>query len=363
MTLLATEKLSIKWLNNQEQFSLNLPWLTLDVEVDSEDKNWIEEASNSIHTNPTSPVVQKFLNFFREYPIFFHAPRKLNEFSKLDLQPCLPLPPNIKFGTPLQFLNSLGIPASDTLIKDTPQNWKWDFDKIAEKALIPGTDLYDPVSFVSYLILYRLEQEGDTWTGQDGLGKFLESLLKEDEEKFFKAVGWISRQSHYVTTQFHISVLPSLKHFSKAKDLIQHFIQDEVGHYKFMDQVLKELDYGLEDFKLGDATSWQFDVFELIGTVSPLAFSAIMNIFEIAYYGGQDPIAQILKKSSKPKAAKGYDQHYKINQVNRHCDIPVQFSERLGPQTYEHLRLTVCLFELTLHFLDEMEKAFVKDLN
>src|SRR5258708_1617606 len=84
-------------------------------------------------------------------------------------------------------------------------------------------DLYDPVSFVSYLICYRLEWESVTWSGQDGFGQFLERLLKHDEAQFFQAIGWVSKQSWFVTTEACQGMEPALIHFEKAHDLIHHY--------------------------------------------------------------------------------------------------------------------------------------------
>src|SRR5688500_2021894 len=93
-----------------------------------------------------------------------------------------------------------------------------------------------------------------------------------------------------------------------------------------------------------------------MASLSPLAFSAMINIFEAAFYEGQDPIWRVVKQSSKPEAARGYDLHYKINQEHRHCDMPLVLAQRLAPQCKEHLILTLAIFELTLYFLDQMEK-------
>jgi hypothetical protein len=355
------ESLKVNWQKEGKEFNLLLPWLTMTIDVEEKEKPWIQEATNSFNKNPSLPSVQKFFETLKDYPISYQAPRKIEEFKGQDLQPCPDTLNHLDFSTPEAFLKSLGVPLSNDLEETMLPQWTWDLNKILEKSRIPETTLYDPVSMVTYLIGYRLNWESTSWSGQDGLGQSLEALLKKDEEKFFRIMGWISRQSHYVTKQFHISVQPSLKHFPKAEKEIQHFIQDEVGHYKFMEQTLQDLGFrGSEEFSLGEGTRWMLDAFEEMGKVSPLAFSAMINIFEAAYYEGQDPLSRVLKKSSKPEAARGYDLHYKINQEHRHCDMPVILSKYLAPQTKEHVQLTVCLFECSLHFLDEMEKRILK---
>jgi hypothetical protein len=86
----------------------------------------------------------------------------------------------------------------------------------------------------------------------------------------------------------------------------------------------------------------------------------MLNIFEAAYYEGADPISRVIKQSSRPHAVQAYDLHYKINQEHRHCDMPLILAERFTPQTYEHAALTLGLFELTLNFLDQIEKNLAK---
>lgn len=351
------ESLKTTWAKDGQSFELILPWLDMTIEVEAADKSWIQEATQLIHDQPEVPSVQKFLENLKDYPVAYRAPRHEKEFEGKDLQPCPTTLSHLDFSTPRDFLTSLGVPLGTELSSTIKDRWTWNIDTILAKTKIPGSSLYDPLSVVSYLICYRLNWESDTWSGKDGLGQSLEAILKEDEDKFFWMMGWISRQSHYVTTQFHQSVLPALVHFPRAAKEIQHFIQDEVGHYKFMEQTLHDLGFkGPEDFSLGEGTRWMLDAFEEMGRLSPLAFSAMINLFEAAYYEGQDPLSRVIEKSSRPEAARGYDLHYKINQEHRHCDMPLIFSQKAGPQTEDHVRLTVCLFECTLHFLDEMEK-------
>lgn len=356
MVLQPYEKLKITWSPTGEDFTINLPWLTMAIDVEKEEASWIEEATQNLHQSPSLPSVQKFFETLKAYPMAYQRPRSLIEFEGQDLQECPKSLDKIDCATPESFLKSIDVPFSPHLQQDLPKSWAWDEKQILSKAKIKDSSLYDPLSLISYLICYRLDWESTTWSGQDGLGQILEKFLQEDEKKFFRMIAWISRQSHYVTTQFHISVRPALKHFSKAKSALEHFIQDEVGHFRFMEQTIADLGFkGAHEFSLGDATRWMLDAFERMGIISPLAFSAMINLFEAAYYEGQDPLSRVIEKSSKPHAARGYILHYKINQEHRHCDMPLILGAYLAPQTQEHALLTIRLFELTLAFLDSME--------
>lgn len=352
------ERLNVRWNNSNNSFILSLPWVAMEVDVNEKDKTWIKDATEHLKSAPSNLNVQKFLHELKDYPIFYVQPRTLQDFHGKDLQPCSPL--TINSSTPDALISTFGCDIVDGLKRDILSDWTWDREKILSKAKIPETDLYDPLSFISYLICYRLEWESTSWSGQDGFGQFLERLLKCNEEQFFQAIGWVTKQSWYVTTEAYQAMDPALTHFSKARDQIDHFIRDEIGHHKFMEQVFRDIGLEKEDFPVGSATKWLLDAFTRTATLSPLAFSALINIFEAAYYEGQDPISRVIKMSSKPHAAQGYDLHYKINQEHRHCDMPIQLAAYLSPQTKEQTLLTLGLFEQTLYFLDQMEKDFAK---
>lgn len=358
MLYIPYEKMTIKWVNSGRRFILSLPWLSMQVAVKEEDKEWVRDAIYHLHTLPSHPAVQKFLEKFKDYPLYYIHHRNLEDFKGQDLQLCPDI--EVDSSTPHLFIETFECNIGRELKEDMISHWTWERDKILDKARIPGTDVYDPITLISYLICYRLEWESTTWSGQDGFGQFLESLLKQDEEQFFQAIGWVSKQSWYVTTESCKAMEPALTHFEKGRDCVHHFICDEVGHYKFMEQVFKDIGLNKEDFPISSGTKWLLRAHKRTAKISPLAFSAMINLFEAAYYEGQDPISRVIKLSSKPHAAEGFDLHYKINQEHRHCDMPLRFAAFLAPQTQEHVLLTLSLFELTLNFLDTMEKNLAK---
>nr|MBA3812998.1 hypothetical protein [Alphaproteobacteria bacterium] len=319
---------------------------------------WILDATRRLQSHPSSPNVQRFIHDLKDYPIFYIQTRKLEDFKGQDLQPCTEL--TIDSSTPAQLLSTFGCEIADELKAEALSAWTWDWEKILSKARIEGTDLYDPLSLISYLICYRLEWESGSWTGHDGLGQFLENLLNHDEEQFFQAIGWISKQSWYVTSTSCQGMQPALTHFDKASELIHHYICDEAGHYKFMEQVFQDINLDKDVFPVAPGTKWLLAAHKQTAVLSPLAFSAMLNLFEAAYYEGQDPISRVIKLSSRPHAAEGYDLHYKVNQEHRHCDMPLKLANFLAPQTYAHASLTLGLFELTLNILDFTEKRLAK---
>lgn len=356
------EKISVEWIkeadSSDEGFVLSLPWLSLDIDVDDENKGWIQDAVSHLRTNPQNSNVQRFIEELNDYPISYVHPRKLEEFEGKDLQECLDI--SVDASTPSSLLATFGCPIDLSLKEDVPDAWTWDQEKILSKAQIEGTDLYDPIAFVSYLVCYRLEWESKGWTGQNKFGKFMEALLSQDEEQFFQVIGWVARQSWYVTSESGKAMEPALTHFPKARERIAHFIADEAGHYKFMEQVFHELSLNKEDFPIGEGTKWLLDSRKRAAVISPLAFSAMVSLFEAPYYEKEDSIGRIISLSSKPQARRGFDLHHKINQEHRHCDVPVHFAACVAPQKRPHALLTLGLFELTLNILDQMEQNLVK---
>ncbi len=365
MQYIPYEKMSINWVEpsqtTDEGFVLTLPWLSMEFDVEQEDKSWIQDATRRLHAHPESENVQKFIRQVKDYPVFYVKPRQIKEFEGKDLQECASL--DVDTSTPSRLVETFGCPIEASLKEDILSGWTWDWEKILNKARIEGTELYDPVSLVSYLICYRLDWESRSWLGKDGFGIFLETLLKKDEQQFFQVIGWIARQSWHVTTETYGAMKPALTRFPKMREVVSHFMTDEIGHYKFMEQVFDALDLNREDFPVGDATKWLLDCHRRTADISPLAFSAMVNIFEAAYYEGKDPISRVVELSSRPHAAHGYDMHYKINQEHRHCDMPVHMASRLAPQTHGHVLLTLGIFELTLNFLDRMEQKLAKSFD
>ncbi len=361
------EKIDISWIEaglasgqpNAESFHFTLPWVSTQVDVKQQDKGWIREATACLHTDPLNKNVQKFIGEFKDYPISYVKPRTLEDFEGKDLQEGSHL--DVDPSTPASLLSTFGCPVDPSILEDVIPAWKWDQEKILSKARIEGTDLYDPLSLVTYLVCYRLEWESMGWVGQDGFVGFLETLVNTREEKeFFQAIGWISRQAWQVMTEFCPSMEPALTRFSKAKKEISRYISEETGHYKFMEQVFNELDLNKDDFPVGGGTRWLLDSYKHAAVVSPLAFSAMVSLFEASYYEEEESIAAVIKLSSRPHAGRGYELHRKVNQEYRHCDVSGRFASYLAPQTRSHALLTVGLFELTLNLLERMEQKLAK---
>ena len=153
---------------------------------------------------------------------------------------------------------------------------------------------------------------------------------------------------------------PALTQFSTAKELLQHYIADEVGHHKFMERVFQDLDLDKDAFSVEAWAKWIMSSFKHAASLSPLTFTMMINIFEIAYSDAPDATSRAINLSSRPYAAHGYDLHYKINREHRHCDMPLAFARYLGPQKRSHVLLAIRLFEVILNILEGMEQRLAK---
>jgi len=154
MLYLPHERLAVEWMPNDTGFNLTLPWLSMEIGVAESEKSWIKDAIENLHESSLNENTQRFIKDLKDYPLFYLKPRSIDDFKDQDLQSGSSL--NVDMTTPQRFIETVGIPFDPMLEKDVPQQWTWNWEKIIEKARINGTDLYDPLSFVSYLICYRL---------------------------------------------------------------------------------------------------------------------------------------------------------------------------------------------------------------
>ena len=182
MSYIPHEKLSIDWVENEQSFTLSVPWVSVEVDVRDEDRGWLRDATEHLHSTPANSNVQRFINDLKSYPIFYLKPRPLKELKKQPLQACPPL--TVDSSTPVTFIATFGCATPAELTDNIPPVWSWDSKAILSKARIAGTNLYDPLSFVSYLICYRLEWESTSWGNQDGFEQFLMKLLSAMRTNF-----------------------------------------------------------------------------------------------------------------------------------------------------------------------------------
>lgn len=73
------EHLSAQWIPFTSTLSLTLPWLSLEIEVEEDQKEWIMQATEKLGSDPAHPLTQKFLGNLKEYPVSYHKSRPIEE--------------------------------------------------------------------------------------------------------------------------------------------------------------------------------------------------------------------------------------------------------------------------------------------
>ena len=346
--------MAIEW-QDKDNFRLRLPWLSIDLEVTEEDHPWVTQAIDDLDKNPLSQPAQRFLNDLSGYPISYLLPREKHlvpntkedfpQHLKLYLRRC-----------PQDFGRHLDTHVDDQI--SWPEDWAWNIDEI-DKACQIEEGKYDPLTAVTYLMGKRLEVEGYHRHYYDQLPKALDQLRQEDEQAFFKVMAAIIRQTHYVTSSFKECVTPALTTFPQAGDLIKDFMKEEEGHDRLMSASLRELGYQEVDvIKVFPSVILTMELFKLAASSCPLAFTSMVGYFEGEGYEASDPLADVLKKSSKPKSARGYERHYEINKESNHNHMIFSLAQHLGWQDKETLMFTSRLLELASHLRTLSEQCF-----
>ena len=154
------EGLSVEWIN-PSKFTITLPWISLEVDIEEEnDKEWIIEAVQSLTKGINSSNLQRFLGYFKDYPISYITPRnKLNdnfvpEVSDVDNA--------LDLKSPKSLVRSINTNVSQALIDLLPLKWDWSIEEVLNISRINNIDLYDPQTVITYLIGKRLVSESFT---------------------------------------------------------------------------------------------------------------------------------------------------------------------------------------------------------
>lgn len=124
MFYVSHEKLSINWTSKGDSFMLSLPWLSMELDIAAEDKGWIQDATDHLHSSAPNLNVQKFITQLKDYPIFYIHPQNIEHFKGKNLQPCPEL--NVDSSTPSALLKTFGCPIADELKNESIPEWTWD---------------------------------------------------------------------------------------------------------------------------------------------------------------------------------------------------------------------------------------------
>lgn len=357
MTYIPFPSLKTCWYNDKSGFTLSLPWVTLEIDVEQEDLPWIEKAITFLHIDNNSEVVQKFLSALGDHCVAYIKPRIVAENIGIISEETLE---SIPLQTPKELAE--WIVGEGESLPNLPFSlqWQWDLEEVCRIAKIEGKDLYDPVTVITFLRGLMLDADATTDQFRVNLPESLDRLRQHDEKKFFEFMKGMLRQTHYITQKFQEYAPASLANFPEATEEITQFLKEEKGHDKLMEHSLKilgcenptEIDPSLEIILT-------MEIFKKAIETFPMAFVAMVGFFEGGEYGESDPIADVLKQSSLPDSALGYQRHFEINRQENHNHMVYTLAQKLPLQTYESVLFTVRALELVCYRANYSDQALV----
>lgn len=312
----------VQWSFDQNNIlSVRSPWIDLDIDIDEENKAWVQEAVHNLSRNPEIKSCQQLLSDLKEYRLSYLAPRPLERPDSPT-----PLPKSLPLG--------------------------WSLDPILTAARCPNNqDLFDPVTLVSYLEAYRLKGEAESDQQRQNLPLSLERLKDQDEERFFYVIALLYRQTYEITRAIQRLLPDAILRFPVISEPLTHFLEEEKGHDTLMRLSLRHLGYeDPETLPLFNSIKKTLELLDEISKASPLAMTLAVGFFEGSFYQNTDDLAECIKHSSNPKAAIGYQRHFEINREGHHTEMIFELAAALPAQLKEEVEYaTACLEALTLY--------------
>jgi hypothetical protein len=352
------KEMKVSWDSSQTDLTVSLPWVSIDIDINPNDRIWVQEAIENLYDRPSHASVQKFLEPLKEYNVGYYAPQasipsKLPSSSQslLDIS---------VISSPHNFITYLGSQFLEEL-NDLPSQWCWDIEEICEASLIANTLAYDSLSVGSLLIGKMLGSEAQTKNQRIDLPQQLDILRQKNEGNFFNICKILIRQTHYITCKFQEYAPHALKCFPEARQVIEGFIREEVGHDKLMSSSLKVLKCPYpEEVSVLPEIALLMEVFKFASSNFPLAFSCLISFFEGMSYTESDPIADVLLKSSCPEAAKGYQVHFNINKEHQHKDTALHLMQKLPPRNKQEVSVAARTVELAAKLGNIFDISLIK---
>ncbi len=346
--------LKIEWAADKNSFRLMLPWIQLDIDIDSGERDWIKLATLYLHHSPNHPLVQKFLENFSALPIAF---QKKITWPSDNLIPMDAPASSIEFLSPKDFLSFVNIDASQDAYLF--ENWNWDLNSFLNHTYLAAFNAYDPISALTLGLSFSWNHEAKMHHTIWGLPQVLDLMRIQNESLFFDHMAQLLESTLFVTHQVPPLLLKAKETFPEAKEILQHFYIEELGHDRLMEKALNVLGESRPRFfNPSSPLILLMQLFDYATYHSPIAITAFISLFEGRLYPELDPLARILEKSSKPKAAKGYAQHFHINKSHNHNDEAWELMQSLPLQPKENIILIFRILELASHLISELDDQF-----
>lgn len=314
------EELRAEVIHDENVVRLSTPWTKIEAKFPLDMTEKVSAFCREINLPGTASnnSLSEFLHIFKDHYVAYLMPRVL------PLQPsqCSSTKTAIRerLATPEEWIHAFA-PVVAHNIQLTGSQWQLDCEALLAQSRVPGTDTFDAASAYRVIMRWALKAITESLVAQTdaSLFKFLEAALASDEAVFFDTAKYYIRQYHYVTSNSFECLTPAIESMPFARELVHHLAHEEYGHGSFTASSLKHL--GLEtptSIPLGPHVVAIMDFLRAAAHLNPLAFSCLFNLFELPGEQRQDPIAALLRRSSRPMAANGLDAHFKLNKDGAH---------------------------------------------
>lgn len=315
------EETKLEYQSTKKALNVTLPWLwgTLDSRRfnDSELLTLSDESQNTLFKK------HKFADAeILKLPFIYLLPRE--ELKTLPGRREVVVPENIN-----DQLKQSGISFSNLLLAN---EFSWSIDEVLKLASL-NDEYFDPLTIYTAVRRFRNKQSILSDNYSTTLNKKLTELQTENEKKLFQLIRILLMQSYYVTSRSQITLTPAIKKIPEIAGNIENYIQEENGHHNLIRKSLTYLDTKDNPslYTFFSETIAAMTLFQYCAKTHPVAFCCMLAAFEAASDYDSDPIADILSKTSKPKAANGLIQHFNINKTGNHAEIGLKFILDLKP--------------------------------
>lgn len=363
------EELEILWNTDLSGFELCTPWVSINVDVEPDQKEKLLQITDSIYsslsTNNLQLQISDFLGFFHDYPVAYIKPRDYLKKSETNIK-------NVEAELLTKSPRELAIsfmPENLTLKKEQleqlPLEWTWNSNEVLRLSEIcynSTEPLYDPLSVYRVLQRLRLITEHNF----DNTGEILDilnTLKSTNEEKFFASVILVISQSYYVTHRCRECLTPALYNYLPATTAVQNFIKQEEGHDLLIWQSLKALGVDNTNYlQILPDTKLNMEILKQAAQHYFLAFCCIVGAFEGSVYREEDPIGYLLKSSSIPEAAFGLERHFLINKEGNHAAIGEEFVTTMESVSKQEVIIASRFTEFLTHAGNLMTSSLLKKI-
>ncbi len=296
--------------------------------------------------------VQAFLRFFSSLPLLQSKPSAVTRNEPQALRAAAPSKMVLACSQPAAFYAAVGEVSVDQVLKEfpyLPTAWEWDWTDVADASRIPDTNLYDPVAAYMALRCKRLLFQVSHAEDATRLLTWLVSQRKQDESRFFEAMAIVLSQQYYVTSRCDDCLTAARLGLPMLRDAVEEYSLEELDHHILIQRSIEEVsEVPPHAYQYMPEVRMEIDVIRWAAEQCPLSFSALVSIMEGTVYPESDPVGDLLKDSSRPRAREGVEAHFQINKRGNHTAIPERFVSCLPPVDVDMIRVATRLTEATV---------------